>query len=61
MVEGLDAVKARLAGVLPHCWEKIPGTQLEKLWESMPSRAQAVIEAKGWQTRHCHWKEEVLV
>ena len=49
---GVDAVKARLAEVLPLCWEKIPETQFETLWKSMPECVQAVIEAKGWQTRY---------
>ena len=49
---GVDAVKARLAEVLPLCWEKIPETQFETLWKSVPDSVQAVIEAKGWQTRH---------
>ena len=44
-------MKARLAEVLPLCWDKIPETQFEKLWKSMPDRVQAVIEAKGWQTK----------
>ena len=48
---GVDAVKARLAEVLPLLWEKIPVTQFEILWKSMPDSVQAVIEAKGWQTR----------
>ena len=45
-------MKARLAEVLPVCWEKIFETQLETLWKSMPGRVRAVIEAKGWQTRY---------
>ena len=36
VVEGLDTVKARLAEGLPLDWEKIPETQFEKLWKSMP-------------------------
>ena len=45
-------MKARLAEVLPLCWEKIPEKQFETLWKSMPDRVQAVIEAKEWQTRY---------
>ena len=48
---GVDTVKARLAEVLPLCWEKIPETQFETFWKSMPDLVQAIIEAKGWQTR----------
>ena len=44
---GVDTVKARLAEVLPLCWEKIPETRFEELWKLMPDRVQAVIEAKG--------------
>ena len=49
---GVDTVKARLAEVLPLCWEKILETQFEILWKSTPDRVQAVIEAKGCQTRY---------
>ena len=45
-------VSTRLAEVLPLCWEKIPETQFETLWKSMPDRVQTVIEVKGWQTRY---------
>ena len=48
----VDTVKARMAEVLPLCWEKILETQFETLWKSMPDRVQAVTEAKGWQTRN---------
>ena len=48
----VDTVKARLAEVLPLCWVKIPETQFETLWKSIPDRVQAVIEAKGWPTRY---------
>jgi hypothetical protein len=44
---GHDKVKAKLAEVLPLCWEKIPPKQFEALWRSIPSRVQAVIDAKG--------------
>ena len=49
---GVDTVKAWLAEALPLCWEEIPETQFEPLRKSMPDRFQAVIEAKGWQTRY---------
>ena len=49
---GVGTVKARLAEVLPLCWEKIPEMQFETLWKSMPDCVQAIIEAKGWQTRY---------
>jgi transposase len=47
-----EKVKAKLAEVLPLCWEKIPQKQFEVLWKSMPDRVQAVIDAKGWYTRY---------
>ena len=49
---GVDTVKGRLAEVLPLCWEKILETQFETLWRPMPYGVQAVIEAKGWQSRY---------
>jgi len=49
---GTEKVKAKLAEVLPLCWEKIPPKQFEALWRSMPSRVQAVIDAKGWYTHY---------
>ena len=52
VVERLGAVKARLAEIPPLFWEKIPETQFEKLWKSMPDHAQVVVEAKGWEARH---------
>lgn len=33
-------------------WEKIPLEHIQRLYESMPSRVQAVIKAKGGQTRY---------
>jgi len=47
---GPNKVKAKLAEVLPLCWEKIPSKQFEALWGSMLLRVQAVIDAKGWYT-----------
>ena len=48
----IDTLKARLAEVLPLCWEKILETQFEALWKTTLDRVQVVIEAKGWQTRY---------
>jgi transposase len=48
-----ETVRKRLAEVLPEIWEKdIEGDFLERLWESMPRRVAAVIEAKGWYTKY---------
>jgi len=49
---GPDKVKAKLAEVLPLCWEKIPPKQFETLWGSMSLWVQAVIDTKGWYTRY---------
>ena len=49
---GPDAVRARLAEVLPEAWEAIPESVFESLWRSMPSWVAAVIAAKGWYTRY---------
>ena len=49
---GPEKIKDKLAEVLPLCWEKIPEKNFEALWKSMPARVQAVIDAKGWQTRY---------
>jgi hypothetical protein len=44
---GPEKVKAKLAKVLPLCWEKILLKQFQALRRSMPSRMKAVIDAKG--------------
>jgi hypothetical protein len=49
---GKEAVKKRLAEVLPLVWETISEEFFEKLWRSMPNRVAAVVEAKGWYTRY---------
>ena len=49
---GKQAVKKRLAEVLPLVWKTIPEEFFEKLWKSMPDRAAAVLEAKGGYTRY---------
>jgi hypothetical protein len=50
---GPENMRRRLAEVLPEIWEKdIEGDFLEQLWESMPQRVTAVIEARGWYTKY---------
>ena len=49
---GKQAVKKRLAEVLPLVWETIPEELFEKLWKSMSDRVAAVLEAKGGYTRY---------
>ena len=49
---GKEAVRRRLAQVLPLAWETIPEEFLEKLWKSMPGRVAAVLEARGGYTRY---------
>ncbi|KDQ19121.1 hypothetical protein BOTBODRAFT_52293 [Botryobasidium botryosum FD-172 SS1] len=49
---GPDAVKKRLAEVLPIVWEQIDNAFLEGLVKSMPRRVQAVIAAHGWNAKY---------
>ncbi|KDQ19996.1 hypothetical protein BOTBODRAFT_27400 [Botryobasidium botryosum FD-172 SS1] len=49
---GPDAVKKRLAKVLPIVWEQIDNDFLKGLVKSMPQRVQAVIAAHGWNTKY---------
>jgi transposase len=49
---GKEAVKRRLAQVLPLVWETIPEEFFEKLWKSMPDRVAAVLEARGGYTKY---------
>lgn len=49
---GKEAVKKRLAEVLPLVWDTTPEEFFEKPWRSMPDRVTAVIEAKGWYTKY---------
>ena len=49
---GKEAVKKRLAEVLPLVWETIPEEFFEKLWKSMPDRVSAVLEARGGYTKY---------
>ena len=39
---GPDAVRARLAEVLPEAWEAIPVSVFESFWRSMPNRVAAI-------------------
>lgn len=43
-----NAVRNRLAEVLPEIWASLPDSYFEAIWQSMPARVAAVIEAKGW-------------
>jgi len=47
-----EAVKRRLAEVLPLVWETIPEEFFQKLWKSMPDRVAAVLEANRSYTRY---------
>ena len=51
-LEGKEAVKKRLAQVLPLVWKTIPEEFFEKLWKSMPDSVAAVLEAKGGYTKY---------
>lgn len=49
---GKETVKKKLVEVLPLVWDTIPDEFFEKLYKSMPSRVEAVIQAKGWYTKY---------
>ena len=49
---GKEAVKKRLAQVLPLVWETIPEEFFEKLWKSIPDRVAAVLEARRGYTKY---------
>ena len=49
---GKEAVKRKLAEVLPLVWDTIPSEFFEKLWKSMPKRVAAVLEARGGYTKY---------
>ena len=50
---GPDRVRRALAEALTDTWrEEIEGDFLETLWESMPRRVAALLEAKGWYTKY---------
>jgi len=46
-------VRRALVEALTDTWrEEIEGDFLETLWESMPRRVAALLEAKGWYTKY---------
>jgi hypothetical protein len=50
---GPETVRKHLAVALNQVWtQDIEGDFLERLWESMPSRVAAVIDARGWYTKY---------
>lgn len=49
---GPEAVRGRMAEVLPAVWDLLGPDVFEPLWQSMPDRVAAVIRAKGWYTRY---------
>ncbi|KAG0637881.1 hypothetical protein HOY80DRAFT_1081612 [Tuber brumale] len=50
---GPDTIRRHLAEALDIVWtQDIEGDFLEKLWESMPRRVAAVLDAKGWYTKY---------
>ena len=47
------AVKKHLAKALNQVWaQDIEGEFLERLWESLPNRVAAVLDARGWYTKY---------
>ena len=51
-LRGEGGAREVLARILPHAWESIDETFLQRLIDSMPRRIQAVIDADGWYTRY---------
>ena len=49
---GEEKVREELGKALQAAWELIPQEFFDALWESMPRRIAAVIEAEGWQTKY---------
>ena len=50
---GPDTVRKHLAEALNQVWaQDIEGEFLEKLWESLPNRVAAVLDARGWYTKY---------
>jgi len=50
---GLETVRKHLAEALNQVWaQDIEGEFLEKLWEALPNRVAAVLDARGWYTRY---------
>ena len=52
MKGGVDIIKARLAEVLPELWGMLEPEFLKALVGSMPSQIQAIIAARGWNTKY---------
>jgi len=49
---GPDTVRKHLAEALNQVWaQDIEGEFLERLWESLPNRVAAVLDARGWYTK----------
>jgi len=50
---GPETVRKHLAEALDQVWaQDIEGEFLEKLWEFLPNRVAAVLDASGWYTRY---------
>ena len=47
-----EKVREELGKALKEAWERIPQKYFDALWKSMERRCQAVVEAKGWQTKY---------
>lgn len=48
--ESEDDVKA-LEEALKDCWDQLPGETFDALYQSMPDRVEACIQANGWHTK----------
>jgi hypothetical protein len=49
--EAEDDYKA-IEEALKDCWDQIPGETLDALYQSMPNRVEACIQAGGWHTKY---------
>ena len=51
-IKGNNNIRAKLEEVLPQAWRLIKTETIRGVYESMPRRMEAVIEAEGWHTRY---------
>ena len=52
MREGPNAVKQKLAEVLPNIWRSLPAELFQALCDSMPRRVAAVIANEEWYMKY---------
>ena len=52
MKGGSNAIKEKMAEILPDVWRSLSPKLFQTLCESMPRRVAAVIANKGWYTKY---------